>query len=113
VLEELLPLDDRGRVEVQAAAAFLGRATRKPEIAADLVSAGTRLTYYVAAQIRSAHPEITETAATLDAAGLLALLDGLIAHTLTGRRTLEKAQKIMNNQLDRIFGAQDTNSTRQ
>jgi AcrR family transcriptional regulator len=96
VLEELLPRDDRGRVEVQAAAAFLGRAVLHPQIATAFVAAGATLTRYLADHLPTAEAE-------RDAAGLLALVDGLIAHTLTGRQTLTGARAILNTHLDRIF----------
>lgn len=104
VLTELLPGQDEGDVEVQAAAAFLGRAVPHPEIAAPMVAAGTRQRDYVAAQIRTARPH---TDADLDAAGLLALADGLIAHLLTGRLTAETAHAVLATQLDWVFGCSD------
>ncbi|HVV20188.1 MAG TPA: TetR family transcriptional regulator C-terminal domain-containing protein [Pseudonocardiaceae bacterium] len=104
VLTELLPGEGEGHVEVQAAAAFLGRAVLHPEIAAPMVAAGARLRDYVAAQIRTARPDAD---ADLDAAGLLALADGLIAHLLTGRLTAEMAHAILAAQLDRVFGGSD------
>jgi TetR/AcrR family transcriptional regulator, transcriptional repressor of bet genes len=102
ILEELLPRDDRSHAYVQAAAAFLGRAVVHPDIATPLVAAGTRLTQYLADQIRRGRRVSDE--AELDAAGLLALADGLIAHILTGRLTLNTAHEILARQLDRIFG---------
>lgn len=103
VLEELMPRDEEGRVEVQAAAAFLGRAVLRPEIATELVVKAEVLTGYLASLIRADRPSITPADAERDAAGLLALTDGLIAHTLIGRRTVASARAILDAQLDRIF----------
>lgn len=101
VLDELLPRDYHGRVEVQAAAAFLGRAVLHPEIAAPLVAAGARLTDYIAEQIRRVRPGAAD--AELDAAGLLALADGLIAHLFTRRLGFAAVRAIVAAQLDRVF----------
>lgn len=107
ILGEMMPHDEGGRVEVQAAAAFLGRAVLRPEITTGLVAEATKLTHYLADHIRRGRPvdpSITHTDAEQDAAGLLALVDGLIAHTLTGRHTSTTAQAILDSQLDRLFG---------
>jgi AcrR family transcriptional regulator len=101
VLAELMPSQDRGHVEVQAVAAFLGRAMLHPEVATSLVADGARLTHSLAEQIRRGQPANTNP--EHDAAGLLALADGLIAHILTGRLTLTTAQTILHTQLDRVF----------
>jgi AcrR family transcriptional regulator len=101
VLDELMPRDGRGRAEVQAAAAFLGRAMLHPEIATSLVADGARLTHALAEQIRRGQPANANP--ERDAAGLLALADGLIAHLLTGRLTRTTAEAILDAQLDRVF----------
>jgi AcrR family transcriptional regulator len=102
VLDELLPRGGGGQVEVQAAAAFLSRAILHPEIATDLIAAGTRLTEYLTDQIRSGRPDAIDP--EIDAAGLLALADGLIAHLLTGRITRDIAEAVIRRHLDSIFG---------
>jgi AcrR family transcriptional regulator len=102
VVNSLIPFDGGGEAEVQAAAAFLGRAMLHPEIASDLVTAGARLTAYLADQIRTARP--TAAHPGTDAAALLALADGLIAHLLTGRITGDVARTIVRRQLDHVFG---------
>lgn len=102
VVNSLIPFDGGGEAEVQAAAAFLGRAMLHPEIATDLVTAGARLTAYLTEQIRTAHP--TAAHPEIDAAALLALADGLIAHLLTRRITGDAARAIVRRQLDHVFG---------
>lgn len=102
VLYELLPPEGEGQAEVQAAAAFLSRAVIHPDIAADLVAAGARLRHHLVGQITLARPDATNP--EIDAAGLLALADGLIAHILTGRITRATAKTVIATQLDRIFG---------
>jgi AcrR family transcriptional regulator len=102
VLDELLPRDGGGQVEVQASAAFLSRAILHPEIADDLIAAGDRLVQHVTLQIRTAQPDAVDP--ETDARGLLALADGLIAHLLTGRITRDVAEAVVAKQLDSIFG---------
>lgn len=107
VLDELLPRDDEGQVEVQAAAAFLGRAVLHPEIATSLATAGERLARFLAEQIRLGQPDpplVTGADVERDAVGLLALVDGLLAHLFTRRLSLATFQAIVAAQLDRIFG---------
>lgn len=101
VLSELLPPEGEGQAEVQASAAFLSRAVIHPEIAADLVAAGARLQHHLVEQITLARPDAVDP--EIDAAGLLALADGLIAHILTSRITRETAKAVIARQLDRIF----------
>ena len=101
VVNSLIPFDGGGEAEVQAAAAFLGRAMLHPEIATDLGTAGARLTAYLAEQIRRAQPDTEHP--EIDAAALLALADGLIAHLLTGRITGNVARAIIRRQLDHVF----------
>ncbi|HEX4225447.1 MAG TPA: TetR/AcrR family transcriptional regulator [Pseudonocardiaceae bacterium] len=102
VLDELLPRDGGGQVEVQASAAFLSRAILHPEMADDLIAAGDRLVQHVTLQIRTAQPDAVDP--ETDARGLLALADGLIAHLLTGRITRDVAEAVVAKQLDSIFG---------
>lgn len=102
VLHELLPPQGEGQVEVQAAAAFLSRVILHPEIAANLVSDGARINQYVADQIRLANPDAP--APEVEAAGLLALAEGLIAHILYGRINRDIAMQAIDLHLDRIFG---------
>lgn len=108
VLDELLPREGEGRIEVQAMAAFLTRAVLHPEIAAPLAAAGATLTGYVADQIRRHHPAPD---AEIAAAGLIALTDGLIAHMFTRNLSLDTARAIVAAHLDHVFGPPPEAST--
>jgi hypothetical protein len=77
-------------------------------LAGDLVAKSGIMTAYLAGQIRdsqAADPSVPPADAELAAAGLLAMVEGLIAQTLIGRHTPRSAQAVLAAALDLVFGA--------
>lgn len=103
LLVEMLPLDEERRLEAQVAFAFMARASVRPGIAERLRVDAVRLEEFLAEQIRSARVDQV-LAPEVEAASLLAIVDGLSAHTLAGHHPPERALALLDAQLDRIFG---------
>ncbi|GLY67885.1 TetR/AcrR family transcriptional regulator [Amycolatopsis taiwanensis] len=99
MLLEMLPLSEQAKVEAPVLAAFLARAVVAPDLADFLATDAGRLREFVAAQIGGVQP-----AATLEAAMLLALVDGLMLQLLTGQIDEPTALATLDHHLNRIFG---------
>lgn len=97
MLLEMLPLSEPAKAEAPVLAAFLARAVVAPDLA-DLGADAERLRAFVAARIGAARP-----AAGVEAAGLLALVDGLMLQLLTGQLDEPAALAALDHQLNRIF----------
>lgn len=105
LLGQLLPLDGARRTEGRVALAFHAYAAVRPA-AARLNSGNERLRGFIADRLRAARaegaapPGIPEPAA---AAGLLALVEGLALHVLTGQTAPEEAAALLDAHLDALF----------
>jgi hypothetical protein len=102
----MLPLTEQSRAESPIWVAFFARAVVAPELAAHLHEDAAALREFVATQIRQAR-EAGQTHAGVDPAqestALLALVDGLMMHTLLGEYSPSTAQVTLEYHLDRIF----------
>jgi AcrR family transcriptional regulator len=107
VLTEMIPHPARRRAEMDGAAVFIRRFLLAPASAAALAPGGVELNNGLVDQIRASRATratATDSTAERDAAGLLALLDGLIFAIVTGQQTSETALAILETQLDYVFG---------
>lgn len=106
VLVEMLPLDEERRLEARVAFAFLARAAVTPGIAERLREQSRQLLDFLAGQVQLARRG-TETVSAPEAAqeaeSLLALVDGLAAHTLAGFHTPDAALAVLERRLGQIF----------
>jgi TetR/AcrR family transcriptional regulator, transcriptional repressor of bet genes len=99
LLTELLPLSKPAKAEAPVLAAFLARAVVEPELAASQRADARRLRDLVAEQIGTAREN-----PRLEAAGLLAMVDGLMTQLLVGHLDARTALATLDYHLDRIFG---------
>jgi AcrR family transcriptional regulator len=99
LLMEMLPLSEPAKAEAPVLAAFLARASVDPGIAEFQREDGGRMRAFVAEQIAA-----TQGDPTLEAAGLLAMVDGLMTQLLVGHTDAETALATLDYHLDRIFG---------
>ena len=106
LLVAMLPLDEESRAEAPMWTAFLARAVVTPSLASPLRESGKAVGDFVDEQIRKAQ-EAGEAPAGFDsereAATLLALVDGLMIHSLIDRHSAEVALATLDYHLDRIF----------
>jgi TetR/AcrR family transcriptional regulator, transcriptional repressor of bet genes len=105
-LIEMLPLDEQRRLEAHVWFAYVARATVAPEIAAQLDKTHAELLDLVVDQIRRAqHRGLVDVWLDPDRAAsiLLAVVDGLIAHVLTGHLNPTDAEHAFNTHLDQLF----------
>lgn len=106
VLIEILPIDDERHLEAHIAVSFGARAAASPSIAIRLRDQCTQLLEFLAAQLRRAQ-QAGQVSAQLDAdheaRGLLALIDGLMMHTLMQSNTPDMSRTIFDHYLDRLF----------
>lgn len=100
MLREMLPLSEPAKSEAPVLAAFLARAVVAPELADSLATDAVRLREFVAAHIGERRP-----AALVEAATLLALVDGLMLQLLTGQIDEPTALATLDYHLNRIFDA--------
>ncbi len=104
LLVELLPLDEKRRLEAHVAVAFGARAAVSPGIAESLREGIDQMRAFLADRIRAANgprrldPEHAAVA-------LSALVDGLTAHTLAEQCTPQAALAALEDHLDTLFGA--------
>jgi len=92
----LLPLDEPRIADGRVAMAFLAYTTVRPEAGAALRGDTDRLVDYVAGLLPGKN--------ATDAAGLLALMEGLGLYLLGGQYTAERALAALDAYLDRLFG---------
>jgi AcrR family transcriptional regulator len=92
----LLPLDEPSIADARVALAFLAYTAVHPDAGASLRSDTDQLVDYLAGQVPGEN-------ATADAAGLLALMEGLGVYLLGGQYSTERALSVLDNQLDRLF----------
>lgn len=106
LLVAMLPLDEESRAEAPMWIAFLARAVVAPSLASPLRESGKAVGDFVEEQIRKAQ-EAGEVPAGLDSeretATLLALVDGLMIHSLIDRHRAEVVLATLDHHLDRIF----------
>ncbi|GAB1508053.1 TetR/AcrR family transcriptional regulator [Actinophytocola sp. KF-1] len=98
VLVETLPLDDERRLEAQVSATFLTRAPVDPRIAEYLRAEYAEGHAYLADQLRAAGVADPERAASL----LVAVADGLTAHTLAGHHGPGEALAMLDAHLAQL-----------
>lgn len=106
VLVELLPLDEERSIEAHVSFAFLARAAVTPAIAQQLREESRRLVDFLAGQIRVAaggDDALSLGESAEEAESLLALVDGLAAHTLAGFETPGAALAVLDRRLAQIF----------
>ncbi|MFC3995622.1 TetR/AcrR family transcriptional regulator [Nocardiopsis sediminis] len=110
LLVQLLPLDEQRSREGHVALAFLAYAATKPALAEGLSASAARMRAHLADLIR-ASPGDTDTAPAADpelaAATLLALVDGLGVHALSGQLSADDALAALDAHLGVLFGAGD------
>lgn len=107
-LAELLPLDERRRRECRVELAFTGRVVDNPQLAQALGTSNARLRAMLAQAIRNGKEcgEVADAAdEDIEAARLLATLDGLKLHAYTepGTMTPAAARDALAEQLRRVF----------
>jgi TetR/AcrR family transcriptional regulator, transcriptional repressor of bet genes len=101
VLVAGLPLDDARRLEAQVAFTFLAHAPVNRHISEFLRDGYTQGHAYLTEQLREAGvPDAEHEASTL-----VALTDGLTAHTLAGHHRPEEAEAILDRHLGRLSAA--------
>lgn len=105
VLVEMLPLDEQRRLEAQVSFAFLARAAVVPGIAGRLREESRRLLEFLAAQIQRGSASLPPREATQEAESLIALVDGLAAHTLAGFHRPDTALAVLERRLGQLFPA--------
>lgn len=91
---EMLPLSPESRAEAPALAAFLARAVVEPRLVEPLREGAETLTAFIAEQVGGLTEAVT----------LLALVDGLMLHLLTGQVSEDAALAAVDAFLDRVFG---------
>lgn len=106
LLAELLAVDGPARAEAPVWVAYLARAVVEPRVAAVLRENIDGMRAYLAGLLREAQ-EVGEVPAEVDAdqeaASLLALVDGLMAHALIGDDLATDPLATLDYRLDRIF----------
>ena len=108
LLVEMLPLDEERRLEALVSFAFLARAAVAPRIADRLREESRQLRDFLAGQIQLAGrlgATLQPDEAAQEAASLIALVDGLSAHTLAGFDTPDAALAALERRLNQIFPA--------
>ncbi|WP_064745205.1 TetR/AcrR family transcriptional regulator [Pseudonocardia acaciae] len=103
LMVEMLPLDEQRRLEAHVAVAFGARAAVSPPIAASLRDGMDQLRAFIADKIRFANGPHRPNPGHA-AAALVAMVDGLAAHTLAEQCTPEAALAALDDQLDMLFG---------
>src|SRR6266545_2434283 len=91
-LVEMLPLNEESRAEAPALVAFLARAVVEPRLVDSLRKGARTLKTFIAEQVGG----------TTEAVTLLALVDGLMLHLLTGQVHEAAALKALDTFLDRV-----------
>jgi TetR/AcrR family transcriptional regulator, transcriptional repressor of bet genes len=99
LLRELLPLSEQAKAEAPVLAGFLARAMVEPSFAEFHLADSRALREFVARQL-----PLDQPAATLEAAGLLGMVDGLMVHLLVGQVDADTALATVDYHLDRILG---------
>lgn len=97
MLAALLPLDDRTRDDGRVALAFLAYTAVRPSAAPSLHEDTAQFTGFIASVLPSGD--------AAEAAGLLALMEGLGLYLLGGQYTAEEALGALDAQLDLLFGS--------
>jgi AcrR family transcriptional regulator len=106
LLVEMLPLNDAARAEAPVLVAFLARIVVEPELAESLQADSQAFNGFIANMILGAQQNgatVPELNPVREATTLLALVDGLMGHLLTGQVTATAALDSLDGQLDRIF----------
>ncbi|MFC4565552.1 TetR/AcrR family transcriptional regulator [Nocardiopsis mangrovi] len=103
LLVQLLPLDEQRSREGHVALAFLAYAATKPALAEGLRTSAARMRAHLADRIRAGGVGGADPARA--AAALLALVDGLGVHALSGQLPADDALAALDAHLDSLFGA--------
>ncbi|AVT28698.1 TetR family transcriptional regulator [Plantactinospora sp. BC1] len=107
LMVQILPLDEPRRLEGHVTLAFLAYAAVKPAIAEGLRESSGHMRNFLADQIRAVQatggtvPPVDPTHA---ATALLALVDGLGIHVLSGHYSGEEAVAVLDAHLGLLFG---------
>jgi AcrR family transcriptional regulator len=102
VLTEMIPNVDRRATEAEAADVWVRRFLLPPDPGSPLHNGYDEVKTLISEQILLVRPGRTD--AERDADALIALLDGLIYHIVTGHQTARGAIAIIEAQLDYVFG---------
>jgi AcrR family transcriptional regulator len=105
-LVELLPLDEDRELEAHISFAFLAKAAVNPELAARLRKNHAALQGIIVDQLRRGqrHGSVPiRLDPAHEARTLVAFIDGLTAHILSGQHTPEDADHALENYLDGLF----------
>jgi AcrR family transcriptional regulator len=108
VLVEMLPLDEERRLEAHVGFAFLARAAVAPGIARKLGEQYAQLVDFLTGQMHRARRDgqaLSQIEATREAESLIALVDGLTAHTLAGLHGPDAGLAVLEHRLERLFPA--------
>ncbi|RKR85982.1 TetR family transcriptional regulator [Micromonospora pisi] len=98
MIATLLPLDEHTRADGRVALAFLAYTAVRPAAASALREETAQLVGFIAGLLPGRNPDA-------DAAGLLALMEGLGVYLLGGQYTAEQALGALDAQLDLLFGS--------
>ncbi|MFI6763740.1 TetR/AcrR family transcriptional regulator [Micromonospora sp. NPDC050417] len=98
MIATLLPLDEHTRADGRVALAFLAYTAVRPTAASALREETAQLVGFIAGLLPSRNPDA-------DAAGLLALMEGLGVYLLGGQYTADQALGALDAQLDLLFGS--------
>jgi AcrR family transcriptional regulator len=96
MIAALLPLDEESRADGRVALAFLAYTAVRPAAARELRDDTAQMVRFLAGLLPGA-------GAPADAAGLLALMEGLGVYLLGGQYTAEQALDALDAQLDLLF----------
>ncbi|XVU21870.1 TetR/AcrR family transcriptional regulator [Actinoplanes sp. CA-054009] len=100
LMTALLPLDEASREDGRVALAFLAYTAVRPREEAGLRAETEQMTGFIASLL----PDGAGPGARDDAAGLLALMEGLGLYVLGGQYTAEQALAALDAHLGRLFG---------
>ncbi|WP_250004204.1 TetR/AcrR family transcriptional regulator [Actinoplanes sp. M2I2] len=96
MIAALLPLDEPAREDGRVALAFLAYTAVRPAASAGLRPGTADFVHFIASKLPSGEPQ--------QAAGLLALMEGLGVYLLGGQYDTEQALDALDAQLDLLFG---------
>lgn len=106
IIQQPMPLNEEQRIGSAVWLAFVSRAAVDDQLGEFIREAWNGLHRVVSAQLRTAQ-EAGQVPATIDtaieAASLIALVDGFASHLLVGQHTAEMAIKAVDDRLEQLF----------